>query len=111
MDVRHWWYSLHYTNSKVFNLMLISLSLVCRDDSAVYLAGLGTLGMEIHEQVSKLDAVIVPAGGQCGLLAGTAVAIKHLNSRIMVIVSVPQLYFIFPNYYHLILLNTSKKHY
>ncbi|XP_072533121.1 L-threonine ammonia-lyase [Salminus brasiliensis] len=55
------------------------------DDSAVYLAGLGTVGIEIHEQVPKLDAVIVPAGGQCGVLAGTAAAIKHLNPRISVI--------------------------
>ncbi|KAM4606985.1 L-threonine ammonia-lyase [Polymixia lowei] len=55
------------------------------DDSAAYLAGLGTVGMEIYEQVPKLDAVVVPAGGQFGLLAGTAAAIKHLNSRIMVI--------------------------
>lgn len=58
-----------------------------RDDSAVYLAGLGTVGLEIYEQVPKLDAVIVPAGGHCGLLAGTAAAIKHLNPRISVIVS------------------------
>ncbi|XP_051503842.1 L-threonine ammonia-lyase-like isoform X2 [Myxocyprinus asiaticus] len=55
------------------------------EDSAVYLAGLGTVGMEICEQVPKLDAVIVPAGGHCGLLAGTAAAIKHLNPRISVI--------------------------
>ncbi|XP_052007178.1 L-threonine ammonia-lyase [Xyrauchen texanus] len=52
------------------------------EDSSVYLAGLGTVGMEIYEQVPKLDAVIVPAGG---LLAGTAAAIKHLNPRISVI--------------------------
>uniref|UniRef100_A0A667ZU59 L-serine deaminase n=1 Tax=Myripristis murdjan TaxID=586833 RepID=A0A667ZU59_9TELE len=55
------------------------------DESAAYLAGLGTVGMEIFEQVPKLDAVVVPAGGQYGLLAGTAAAIKHLNSRILVI--------------------------
>uniref|UniRef100_A0A8C1L2S4 L-serine deaminase n=1 Tax=Cyprinus carpio TaxID=7962 RepID=A0A8C1L2S4_CYPCA len=55
------------------------------DDSAVYLAGLGTVGLEIYEQVPKLDAVIVPAGGHCGLLVGTAAAIKHLNPRISVI--------------------------
>ncbi|XP_071780923.2 L-threonine ammonia-lyase [Centroberyx gerrardi] len=55
------------------------------DESAVYLAGLGTVGMEIYEQVSKLDAVVVPAGGQYGLLAGTAAAIKHLNPRVLVI--------------------------
>uniref|UniRef100_A0A4W6GAW2 L-serine deaminase n=1 Tax=Lates calcarifer TaxID=8187 RepID=A0A4W6GAW2_LATCA len=55
------------------------------DESATYLAGLGTVGMEIYEQVSKLDAVVVPAAGQYGLLAGTAAAIKHLNSQIVVI--------------------------
>ncbi|XP_037320974.2 L-threonine ammonia-lyase isoform X2 [Pungitius pungitius] len=55
------------------------------DESAPYLAGLGTVGMEIFDQVSKLDAVVVPAAGQYGLLAGTAAAIKHLNSKILVI--------------------------
>ncbi|XP_041722163.1 serine racemase-like [Coregonus clupeaformis] len=55
------------------------------DDSALYLAGLGTVGMEIYEQVPKLDAVIVSTGGQCSLLVSTAAAIKHLNSRITVI--------------------------
>ncbi|KAM3842812.1 L-threonine ammonia-lyase [Diretmus argenteus] len=55
------------------------------DESAAYLAGLGTVGMEIYEQVPKLDAVVVPAGGQFGLLVGTAAAIKHLNSHIAVI--------------------------
>lgn len=58
----------------------------CRDDSVVYLAGLGTVGIELSEQVPKLDAVIVPAGGQSGVLVGTAAAIKHLNPRISVIV-------------------------
>uniref|UniRef100_A0A665TSK5 L-serine deaminase n=1 Tax=Echeneis naucrates TaxID=173247 RepID=A0A665TSK5_ECHNA len=55
------------------------------DESAAYLAGLGTVGMEIYEQVPKLDAVVVPAAGQYGLLAGTAAAIKHLNPQILVI--------------------------
>ncbi|XP_076025353.1 L-threonine ammonia-lyase [Genypterus blacodes] len=55
------------------------------DESAAYLAGLGTVGMEIYEQVPKLDAVVVPAAGQYGLLAGTAAAIKHLNAEILVI--------------------------
>ncbi|TSK22647.1 putative serine racemase [Bagarius yarrelli] len=55
------------------------------DDSLVYLAGLGTVGIELYEQMPKLDAVIVPAGGQSGLLVGTAVAIKHLNPHISVI--------------------------
>jgi len=53
----------------------------------VYLSGLGTMGLEMYEQVPKLDAVIFPAGGHCGLLAGSAAALKHLNPRISVIVS------------------------
>lgn len=52
----------------------------------MYLAGLGTVGIELLEQVPKMDAVIVPAGGQSGVLVGTAAAIKHLNPRISVIV-------------------------
>ncbi|XP_072851136.2 L-threonine ammonia-lyase isoform X1 [Pogona vitticeps] len=55
------------------------------EDSAVYLSGLGTMGLEIYEQVPKLDAVIFPAGPHCGLLAGSAAALKHLNARISVI--------------------------
>lgn len=58
-----------------------------RAENEAYLAGLGTVGMEIYEQVPKLDAVVVPAAGQYGLLAGTAAAIKHLSSRVLVIVS------------------------
>lgn len=58
-----------------------------RDESEAYLAGLGTVAMEIFEQVPKVDAVVVPAAGQYGLLAGTAAAIKHLNPQIAVIVS------------------------
>ncbi|XP_061602178.1 L-threonine ammonia-lyase [Cololabis saira] len=55
------------------------------DENAAYLAGLGTVGMEIYEQVPKVDAVIVPAAGQYGLLASTAAAIKHLNAETLVI--------------------------
>ena len=73
----------HLIHSFSFSLCF----LMFRDESAAYLAGMGTVGMEIYEQVSKLDAVVVPAAGQYGLLAGTAAAIKHLNSRVLVIVS------------------------
>lgn len=64
----------------------LSPSPPCRDDSAVYLAGLGTVGIELYDQVPELDAVIVPAGGQSRVLVGTAAAIKHLNPHISVIV-------------------------
>ncbi|XP_062851475.1 L-threonine ammonia-lyase [Trichomycterus rosablanca] len=55
------------------------------NDSQVYLAGLGTVGIEIQQQVPKLDAVIVPAGGQSSVLVAAAAAIKHLNPSILVI--------------------------
>ncbi|KAJ0067220.1 hypothetical protein NL108_013067, partial [Boleophthalmus pectinirostris] len=54
-------------------------------ESEAYLAGLGTVGLEILEQVYKVDAVLVPSAGHYGLLAGTAAAIKHLNPRTKVI--------------------------
>ena len=44
------------------------------DDPAI-IAGQGTMGLEILEQVPDMDAVIVPVGG-AGLLAGVALAIK-----------------------------------
>nr|XP_014351330.1 PREDICTED: L-threonine ammonia-lyase-like [Latimeria chalumnae] len=62
------------------------------EDSAVYLAGLGTMGLEIYEQVPKLDAVILPAGSHCRLLAGAAAALKHLNPRITVIGVEPEMF-------------------
>lgn len=55
------------------------------DENESYLAGLGTVGLEIFEQVSKVDAVLVPAVGHYGLLAGTAAAVKHLKGDIQVI--------------------------
>ncbi|MDB6110420.1 MAG: threonine dehydratase [Pedosphaera sp.] len=53
------------------------------DDPAV-IAGQGTLGLEIVEQVPDLDAIIVPIGG-AGLIAGVALAIKTLKPKVIVI--------------------------
>jgi threonine dehydratase len=53
------------------------------DDPAI-IAGQGTLGLEVAEQVPDLDAILVPIGGG-GLLAGVATAIKHLLPRVQVI--------------------------
>jgi len=47
------------------------------DDEDV-IAGQGTIGLEILEQVSNLDAVIVPVGGG-GLISGIAFVVKKLN--------------------------------
>ncbi|XP_028405288.1 uncharacterized protein LOC114527795 [Dendronephthya gigantea] len=48
------------------------------------LAGQGTIGLEILEQVDDVDAIIVPVGGG-GLIAGIAVAIKSLYPRCQII--------------------------
>ncbi|XP_039297523.1 L-threonine ammonia-lyase isoform X1 [Nilaparvata lugens] len=48
------------------------------------IAGQGTLGLEIIEQVSNIDAVIVPIGG-AGLIAGVALAVKTLHPNVKII--------------------------
>jgi threonine dehydratase len=53
------------------------------DDPAI-IAGQGTVGIEIVEQVPDLDAVIVPVGGG-GLLAGIALALKTLRPEVKII--------------------------
>ncbi len=53
------------------------------DDPAV-IAGQGTLGLEILQQIPALDAVVVPVGG-AGLVAGVALALKSLRPRVQVI--------------------------
>lgn len=52
------------------------------DDEDV-IAGQGTIGLEIAEQIKDADAVIVPVGGG-GLISGVAFAIKSLNPKIRV---------------------------
>jgi len=53
------------------------------DDPAV-MAGQGTIGLEMMEQIASLEAVIVPIGGG-GLVGGIACAIKETNPNIRVI--------------------------
>nr|WP_211256118.1 threonine ammonia-lyase [Edaphobacter aggregans] len=53
------------------------------DDPAV-MAGQGTIGLELLEQVPGLEAVVVPVGGG-GLIGGVACAIKESNPSIRVV--------------------------
>jgi len=53
------------------------------DDEAV-IAGQGTLGIEMLEQHSDLDALVIPVGGG-GLIAGVACAVKEMHPKIQVI--------------------------
>ncbi|XP_075218615.1 serine racemase isoform X2 [Lycorma delicatula] len=48
------------------------------------IAGQGTLGLEVVEQVPNIDAVIVPVGG-AGLIAGVALAVKTLYPKVKII--------------------------
>lgn len=52
------------------------------DDEDV-IAGQGTIGLELLDQLKDMDAVIVPIGGG-GLISGVAYAIKSLNPKIKV---------------------------
>ena len=53
------------------------------DDDEV-IAGQGTIGLEILEQVEDLDVVIVPIGGG-GLISGVAIAIKSIKPDVKII--------------------------
>lgn len=53
-------------------------------DDADIIAGQGTLGFELLEQVPEMDAVIVPVGG-AGLIAGVATAIKAHRPDVQII--------------------------
>ena len=69
--------------------------MMARDEGLIYvngydhphiLAGQGTMGLEVVEQVPDLDAIVIPVGGG-GLIAGSALAIKNLHPHVKVIVS------------------------
>jgi threonine dehydratase len=53
------------------------------DDPDV-IAGQGTLGLELLEDIDDLELLIVPLGGG-GLLAGTALAVKHHRPKVKII--------------------------
>jgi len=53
-------------------------------DDSLIMAGHGTLGLEMLEEISGLDAVIVPVGGG-GLISGIATAAKTINPAIQII--------------------------
>jgi len=53
-------------------------------DDPVVIAGQGTAGLEIMEELPDVEAIIVPVGGG-GLSAGIAVAAKAINPEVKVI--------------------------
>ena len=53
-------------------------------DDPLIIAGQGTLGLEIVEQLPDVGTVVIPTGGG-GLLAGTALALKAMRQDVKVI--------------------------
>ncbi len=53
-------------------------------DAPDIIAGQGTIGLEILEQVKNADAIVCPVGGG-GLLAGLCLAVKSLRKKIRII--------------------------
>ncbi len=53
-------------------------------DDALVIAGQGTIGLELLEQIENLEAVVVPIGGG-GLIGGIGCAIKEIKPAIRVI--------------------------
>lgn len=60
------------------------LTLVHPFEDPQIIAGTGTIGLELLEQISEVDTVVVPIGGG-GLIAGMAIAIKNLKPAISII--------------------------
>ena len=52
-------------------------------DDPLVIAGQGTIGLEIIEEMPDVEAVIVPVGGG-GLISGVAFAIKTLKPQVKV---------------------------
>lgn len=59
-------------------------------DDPLVIAGQGTLGLELVEDVPDLDVVVVPVGGG-GLAAGVATAVKGVRPRARVVAVEPAL--------------------
>lgn len=52
-------------------------------EDELIMAGQGTLGLEMYEQIPDLDSVVVAIGGG-GLISGVSVALKALNPKIKI---------------------------
>ena len=53
-------------------------------DDKYVIAGQGTLGLEILDQQSDIDVIVVPVGGG-GMISGIARAAKEINPNIKII--------------------------
>ncbi len=62
----------------------VGATFVSAFDDELVIAGQGTVGLELDEQMPDLDVVIVPCGGG-GLLSGIALALRALRPQIRII--------------------------
>ena len=53
-------------------------------DDPYVIAGQGTLGLELYEQLPEVDTVVIPIGGG-GLIGGVAIALKALKPSVKVV--------------------------
>jgi threonine dehydratase len=53
-------------------------------DNPAIIAGQGTMGLEITEQIPDADAIIIPVGG-AGLLAGVSLAVKSARPTVKIV--------------------------
>lgn len=77
----------HIGEAKDYAMTLLdekSLTYINGYDHPDIIAGAGTIGLEMLEQVPDLDAIVVPVGG-AGLIAGIALAAKSLQPGIEII--------------------------
>ncbi len=65
-------------------------ALVHSFDDPHLIAGHGTLGLELHEDVAGLGTVVVPVGGG-GLISGIAVALKEMSPSVRIVAVEPEL--------------------
>jgi threonine dehydratase len=61
-----------------------SLTMIHPFDDPAVIAGQGTIGLEMLQQLPRLGAVVVPIGGG-GLISGIAIALKELRPTLRVI--------------------------
>ena len=58
-------------------------------DNYSVIAGQGTIGLELYDQLDSFDAVVVPIGGG-GLISGISIALKGLGSQATIIGTEPK---------------------
>lgn len=76
-----------------------ALTLIHPFDDPQVIAGQGTIGLEILEQIKDLDNIIIPIGGG-GMMAGVALALKEKKPNLKIYGVQSEAYPAFYNAYH-----------